>query len=195
VGLPQVAFKPQANTKITKTSTKGIKMKGLVIAVGGVLAFMYLTTTPELIQRTKVVGQDATANGSQHHPASSSKSESAKAGPKSPGERLTQNKHLADKLSTILKQQNPQVTDIQAASQGFESLCQFVSAVHASQNLGIAFERLKSQEQTSGSLAEAIHLLKPDADVKTEVREASVQAAADLEESYWVIAQSSSMSM
>jgi len=162
-------------------------MKTLVISIAGLLAVIYLGAIPPATQRTPASGNS--------HSASSSKSESAKAGPKRPGERLARNKKLSDKLSAILKQQNPRVTDLQTASQGFESLCQFVSAVHVSQNLGIPFDRLKSQKQTSGSLAKAIHVLKPDADVNTEVKEASVQAADDLEDSYLVMAYASSMSM
>jgi hypothetical protein len=168
-----------------KVRTGGMKMKTLVISIAGLLAVIYLGAIPPATQRTP-------ASGNSH---ASSKSESAKAGPKRPGERLAQNRKLSDKLSAILKQQNPRVTDLQTASQGFESLCQFVSAVHVSQNLGIPFDRLKSQKQTSGSLAKAIHVLKPDADVNTEVKEASVQAANDLEDSYLVMAYASSMSM
>src|ERR1700730_673430 len=98
-----------------------IKMKTLVISIPGLLAFIYLGAIPPATQRTPASGNS--------HSASSSKSESAKAGPKRPGERLCRNKQLSDKLSAILKQQNPRVTDLQTASQGFESLCQFVSAV------------------------------------------------------------------
>src|SRR5260370_32507906 len=81
---------------------------------------------------------------------SRSKEEAFKAGSKTPGELLRQNKELSDKLSTILKQQSPSVTDLQAASQGFKNLGQFVEAIHVSHNLGIPFDQLKTQAQTSG---------------------------------------------
>ncbi len=114
---------------------------------------------------------------------------------KTPGVLLTQNKKLSDRLSTLLRQQNPPLTDMQAASQGFTNLAQLFAAVHASQNLSIPFDQLKIQEQTSGSLGKAIHTLKPTADTKAELWEAAVQASDDIEESYWAIAHSSYTSM
>jgi hypothetical protein len=118
-----------------------------------------------------------------------------KATPKTPGELLRQNKQLSDKLSALLRQQNPPVTNLQAASQGFNILWVFVAAVHISDNLGIPFDQLKTAAQASGNLSNAIHMLKPDADVKAAVREAALQGVDDVEESYWAIAQSSSTSM
>ena len=113
----------------------------------------------------------------------------------SPGALLAQNKRLADKLSALLRQQDPSLTDVQAASQGFTNLGDLFAAVHVSQNLSIPFDQLKTQEQTSGSLGNAIHTLKPNADTKAELWKAAEQAVDDLEESYWVIAQSFSPSM
>jgi hypothetical protein len=137
-------------------------------------------------QHTQAQGRGATANGSQPSRAvSSSKGETSKAGPKTPGELLTQNTKLADKLSALLRQQNPPVTDLQAASRGFKILAQFVAAVHISHNLGIPFDQLKTQAQTSGSYSKAIHVLRPDAEAKAEVWEAALQACDDLQESYW----------
>jgi hypothetical protein len=112
-----------------------------------------------------------------------------------PGALLAQNKNLSDKLSAFLRQQDPPLTDTQAASQGFTNLGQLFAAVHASQNLSIPFDQLKAEEQTTGSLGKAIHTLKPNADIKAELWEAAVQAADDIEESYWAIAHSSSTSM
>jgi len=145
---------------------------------------MYLSAMPAAAQRTQAHGRGATAHGSERtRAASSSTGEAAMAGPKTPGELLTQNKKLSDKLSTILKQQNPPVTDLQAASQGFKNLGQFVAAVHISHNLGIPFNQLKTQAQTSGSLGKAIHVLRPDADAKAEVMKAAEQAVDDMQES------------
>jgi len=121
---------------------------------------------PSVTQRTR-------ANGSQHSPA--------KAAPKTPGELLAQNKKLSDKLSALLRQQNPPATDMQAASQGFTNLGELFAAAHISHNLGIPFDQLKTQEQTSGSLGKAIHTLKPNADVKAEGLEAALQALDDLD--------------
>lgn len=171
-------------------------MKRIITTASGLVAILYLSTMPAAAQRAQAQGRGATADESERtHAASSSKVEAAKAGPKTPGELLTQNKKLSDKLSALLRQQNPPVTDLQAASQGFNILGVFVTAVHISDNLSIPFDQLKTAAQTSGSLSRAIHMLKPDADVKAEVWEAALQASDDLEESYWVIAQSSSPSM
>ena len=164
-------------------------MKRLIVSIGGLLAVMYLSAMPPTTQRTK-------APASQHSlAASTSKSESAKARSKSPAERLAQNKVLSNRLSAILEQQNPRVTDMQMASQGFGSLCQFVTAVHISHNLGIPFDQLKTAVLTNGSLGKAIPTIKPNADTKAELWKAAVQSADDLHDSYWAIAQSSSRSM
>ena len=154
-------------------------MKRLAVSISGLLAVMYLSAMPAAAQRTQAQARGTTANGSQHTRAASA----TKAGPKTPGELLTQNRKLSDKLSTILKQQNPPVTNLQAASQGFKILGQFVAAVHVSQNLGIPFDQLKTQEQRSGSLGKAIHVLKPDADPKAEVMKAAEQAVDDMQPS------------
>lgn len=164
-------------------------MKGRVVAIGGFLTVIYLSAIFTAALHTQKQRCGAAANEEEHtHAVSRSKGKAFKTSPKTPGELLTQNKRLSDKLSALLGQQNPPVTDLQVASQGSKILAQFVSTVHVSENLVIPFDRLKSQEQTSGSLAGAIHVLKPDADVKTELRIASMQAVADLEESYWAIA-------
>ena len=155
-------------------------MKRLIVSIGGLLAVMYLSALPPTTQRTP-------ANGSQHT--------LAKAAPKTPGELLTQNQKLSDKLSVLLRQQDPPVTDLQAASQGFTNLGELFTAVHISHNLGIPFDQLKTQEQTSRSLGNAIHTLKPNADTKAELWKAAEQAVDDIEESYWDIAQSFSPSM
>src|SRR5260370_25366932 len=113
---------------------------------------------------------------------SRSKEEAFKAGSKTPGELLRQNKELSDNISTILKQQSPSVTDLQAASQGFKVLILFVAAVHMSHNLGIPFDQLKTQAQTSGSYSKAIQVLKPEADVRAEVLKAAEQAVDHIRE-------------
>jgi hypothetical protein len=141
-------------------------MKRLIISISGLLAVIYLSAMPLATQRTP-------ANGSQPI--------LAKAAPKTPGELLTRNKKLSDKLAALLKQQNPPVTDLQAASQGFKNLGELLAAVHISHNLGIPFDQLKTAAQASGSLTKAVHVLKPDADVKAEVRKAVVQALDDLD--------------
>ena len=152
---------------------------GMMLAV-----CMYISAMPAAAQRIQTQGRGATAHRSDGpHAPSSSTGEAAKAGPKTPGELLMQNKKLSDKLSTILKRQNPPVTDLQAASQGFKILVMFVSAIHVSDNLGIPFDQLQTQKQASGSLSKAIHVLKPDADANAEVKKAAKQVVDDMEES------------
>jgi len=170
-------------------------MKGLLVAVSGFLAYIYFSAIFAAAQRMQAHGGTTAQGAERMHAASSSKVEVAKARPTTPGVLLAQNKQLSDKLSVLLRQQNPPVTDLQAASQGFNMLGVFVAAVHISDNLSIPFNQLKTAAHTSGSLFKAIHMLKPDADVKAEVWEAARQASDDLEESYRLIAQSSSPSM
>ncbi len=154
-------------------------MKRLVLSISGLLAVTYLSAMPAAAQRAQAQAHGATAKGSQNTRATSA----SKAGSKTPGELLTQNRKLSNKLSTILKQQNPPVTDLQAASQGFTNLGQFVAAVHISQNLGIPFDQLKTQAQTSRSFGKAIHILKPGADAKAELMKAAEQAVDDMQSS------------
>ena len=147
-------------------------MKLLVISISGLLAVIYLSALPPTTQRTP-------ANGSQHS--------LVKAAPKTPGELLRQNKKVSDKLSALLRQENPPVIDLQAASQGFRNLEQFVVAVHTSHNLGIPFDQLKTAVQTRGSLSKAIQLLKPGAHIEGEIREAVLQALDDLDKTPGVL--------
>jgi hypothetical protein len=147
-------------------------MKRLVISISGLLAVMYLSTLLPATQRTRT-------NESSHS--------FPKAAAKTPGQPLPLNKKVSDRVSALLSQQNPPVTDPQAASQGFKNLDQFVAAVHASQNLGIPFDTLKTAAQASGSLSKAIRVLKPDADVNAAVREATLQTLEDLDKTPGVL--------
>src|SRR5258708_37913032 len=116
-------------------------MKRIIISICGLLAVMYLSALPPTTQRTP-------ANGSQHS--------LAKAAPKTLGQLLTQNQKLSDKLSVLLRQQDPPVTDLQAASQGYINLAPLVEAVHTSHDLGTPLTKLKTAALASGSLSEAI---------------------------------------
>jgi hypothetical protein len=44
---------------------------------------------------------------------------------------------------------------------------------------------LKTLAQTSKDFSKSIHVLKPDADAKAELKKAAEQAVADMEESQW----------
>src|SRR5713226_4540174 len=103
-------------------------------------------------------------------------------GSKSPGELLTQNTRLANKLTGLL----PPGTNLQNAAGGFKNLGQFVAAVHVSHNLKIPFADLRAKltGANAESLGKTIHDLKPDADAKAEARKAQREAKDDLEETH-----------
>jgi hypothetical protein len=66
------------------------------------------------------------------------------------------------------------------ACAGFTSTDECATTLHASQNLGIPFPDLKSKVTGGQKLAAAIKELKPDVNVKAEVRKAEEQARADV---------------
>ncbi len=76
--------------------------------------------------------------------------------------RLESNETLSQRIQPLL----PPGSDVHSAATGFESEGAFLSAVHASHNLRIPFDQLKSQ-MTQGdgqSLGKAIHTLRPEMD-------------------------------
>jgi hypothetical protein len=126
--------------------------------------------------------------GSSHASASSTSthgnsgtSNTNASGPKSVSDLLSQNTKLASKLQSLL----PAGTDLTAASSGFKNLGQFVAAVHVSNNLGIPFDQLKTTMigPPKESLGQAIHILKPAANSKTETQKATTQATQDMHDS------------
>jgi hypothetical protein len=125
--------------------------------------------------------------GSSHASASSSSthgnsgSSTNASGPKSASDLLSQNTKLASKLQSLL----PAGTDLQTAASGFKNLGQFVAAVHVSNNLGIPFDQLKATMigPPKESLGQAIHILKPAANSKTETQKATTQATQDMHDS------------
>ncbi len=68
----------------------------------------------------------------------------------------------------------------QEACSGFRSTDECAATLHASQNLGISFTDLKAKVTGGQKLGAAIKELKPDANVKSEVRKAEDQARADV---------------
>jgi hypothetical protein len=97
---------------------------------------------------------------------------------KTPGELLTQNTQLSERLATLL----PAGTNVQDAAAGFKNLGQFVAAVHVSKNLGIPFEDLKTRVTgpEAVKLGKAIKELKPEVDATAEAKKAEKQAKQDL---------------
>lgn len=80
------------------------------------------------------------------------------------GEWLVQNKKLLETLAVLLKHQNPPVTDLRSASQGFQDFGQFVAAVDVSHKLRIPFDQVKTQMLATSRLGKIAHILDPDAD-------------------------------
>ncbi len=118
--------------------------------------------------------------GGEHARGSAHQHSSRMEGRKTPDQLLAQNSKLSSKLQDLL----PAGTNLQEAAAGFKNLGQFVAAVHVSHNLGIPFDQLKARMTGphAESLGKAIHALKPDADVKSEVGKAKREADSDLKE-------------
>lgn len=77
---------------------------------------------------------------------------------------LAQDKKLLEKLAILLKHQNPPVTDLMSAAQGFRDFGQFVAAVDLSHNLRVPFDHVKTQMLATPRLGKIAHNLDRDAD-------------------------------
>ena len=86
---------------------------------------------------------------------------------------LQTNKTLTAQLQSRL----PAGTDVVKASMGFRNLTQFVSAVHACQNLSIPFDKMRTaMVDEKKSLSAAIRALKPTASATIEAQRADYDA-------------------
>ena len=81
--------------------------------------------------------------------------------------------------STRLAAIVPSGMSAQEACTGFRSVEECAATLHVSQNLSIPFPDLKSRVTGGARLGAAIHQLKPDANVKAELRKAEEQARSD----------------
>jgi hypothetical protein len=81
--------------------------------------------------------------------------------------------------STRLAAIVPSGMSAQEACTGFRSIEECAATLHVSQNLSIPFPDLKSRVTGGAKLGAAIHQLKPDANVKAELRKAEEQARSD----------------
>lgn len=114
-------------------------------------------------------------------------------------EELNANGDEAKKLAMELKALLPGRTSLKDACTGFKSVDECVAALHASHNLKIKFSCLKwdltnvqpvgEAKSCSGpadgktmSLSKAIHVFKPDADAKTEAKNAEKRAREDVKD-------------
>jgi hypothetical protein len=80
-------------------------------------------------------------------------------------------------LVALLQSRLPAGTDVVQASMGFRNLTQFVSAVHACQNLSIPFDKMRTaMVDEKKSLSAAIRALKPTATATIEAQRADYEA-------------------
>ena len=77
----------------------------------------------------------------------------------------------------------PAGSTLASAADGFRNQGQFVAALHASHNLNIPFDQLKSRMESGSNLGQAIHELRPEVDSKSEAARASRDAKKALKES------------
>jgi hypothetical protein len=122
--------------------------------------------------------------------------------PKSASDQLDAKDEQDKNLTSNLQRQGvlPANTDAKSACETFKALDECVAALHASKNVGLDFNCLKSNltgVQTSADmssckgsagdkampLSKAIHAMKPDADAKGEAKNAEKQAKDDLKAS------------
>ncbi len=152
----------------------------------------------------------AAAQGPQGAGASSASSSSGgghslnpikwvKKDPKSASDQLDAKDERDKKLTASLQAQGvlSSNTDAKRACENFKALDDCVAALHASKNIGLDFNCLKSNltgvqtgadmsgckgpaGEKSISLSKAIHAMKPDADAKAEAKNAEKQAKDDL---------------
>jgi hypothetical protein len=93
-----------------------------------------------------------------------------------PAEKIGEYKALAESLSKRL----PEGTDLRESASGFRNLGDFVSAVHASDNLKIPFPDVKARMMNGGNLDMALAALRPDIDAGIEARKARAAARETL---------------
>lgn len=154
------------------------------VTVIGLAIMLALSTAQAFAQRGGAgQGNDAVANGGRGRTSTAAGGEHGGVTPdvstqESPAQVLAGNK----KLSTTVQALLPAGTDVLKAADGFNSLMKFVSAAHASQNLGIPFSDLKSKMTKGDKLEKAIQALKPDADAKAEAKKAEKEAKSDLKD-------------
>lgn len=147
-------------------------------------------------------GASSAASGSSGSSHSLNPIKWVKKEPKSASDQLDAKDEQDKRLTASLKSQGvlPANTDAKSACENFKSLDECVAALHASKNLGVDFNCMKSNltgVQTGAdmsscqgaagdkamSLSKAIHAMKPDADAKTEAKNAEKQAKDDLKAS------------
>jgi hypothetical protein len=176
-------------------------MKKELMVVALMLTGVSLVGAPVKAQGPAGAGAGAATADSQHSSHSLNPIKWVRKSPKSASDQLDAKSEADKKLTDALQAQGvlPAGKDVKSACDTFKSLEDCVAALHASHNLGLDFNCVKSDltgvptsadmsscKGPSGdktlSLSKAIHLLKPDADAKTETKNAEKQAKDDLKQ-------------
>jgi len=177
-------------------------MKKLVLVAAVAMLSVSYGANRAAAQGPQGAGASSAASGSSGSAHSLNPIKWVKKEPKSASDQLDSKDEQDQRLTASLKSQGvlPANTDAKSACENFKSLDECVAALHASKNLGLDFNCLKSNltgVQTSAdmsscqgsagdkamSLSKAIHAMKPDADAKTEAKNAEKQAKDDLKAS------------
>jgi hypothetical protein len=93
-------------------------------------------------------------------------------------QKITANPALLARVQPLV----PSGLTVSAAASGFKNQGQFIAALHVSRNLNIPFAQLKAEMTGADhdSLGQAIHELRPAANVKTALATARQEARADI---------------
>jgi len=187
-------------------------MKRLIPILTGALVMLFLGGAPLFAQKPHgggAGGGNSGATGAAMHGASgdhgNGAGNSATTGGKgaaagSPTTVLTKNTKLDTHLTSLLQSKGllPTGTDLKDACAGFKNLGQCVAAIHVSHHLKVPFACFSADMTGTApatgttcptgtgsskmSLGKSIQALSPNANVKTEVKSATEQADADINE-------------
>ncbi len=177
-------------------------MKKLILVVAVAILGVSYGATQAAAQGPQGAGAGSASSSSSGITHSLNPIKWVKKDPKSADDQLDAKDEQDKKLTASLQAQGvlPANTDAKSACENFKALDECVAALHASKNLGLDFNCLKSNltgVQTSAdmsscqgsagdkamSLGKAIHAMKPDADAKSEAKTAEKQAKDDLKAS------------
>jgi hypothetical protein len=174
-------------------------MKKLVLVVAAAMISVSLGAGRAAAQGPQGAGAGSASSSSSGGTHSLNPIKWVKKDPKSASDQLDAKDEQDKKLTANLQAQGvlPANTDAKSACENFKALDECVAALHASKNVGVDFNCLKSNltgVQTSAdmssckgsagdksmSLSKAIHAMKPDADAKAAAKTAEKQAKDDL---------------
>ncbi len=177
-------------------------MKKLILAVAVAMVAVSFGTGRAAAQGPQGAGAGSASSSSSSGGHSLNPIKWVKKDPKSASDQLDAKDDQDKKLTANLRAQGvlPANTDAKSACETFKALDECVAALHASKNVGLDFNCLKSNltgvqtgadmSSCKGSagdkamtLSKAIRAMKPDADAKGEAKNAEKQAKDDLKAS------------